>query len=411
MLFKPVLLDTVEFREQIEEYKEKYHDVGEKMERMQQNVTRQEIVINYQTEQIARLNIKLEKYEDTVGTKESQINTLFSEIKEINNKNKIENEKKDNKIKSLESEIEELRKQNKIEQEQRDSQLEKLQSELKKNNINTNIETENKEIKIKSLESLNKRSEIENVKKDREIQNIKSKLIEQNNLLESCKNNISLLIRQTEISTAELNKKGTEVTSLRSDLKLKDTQISEFKNKIEKCSAESCLPFGNSTDLHPIQIPGMAPFVAPCDSQIAGPGWMIMQRRIDGSVDFNRTWQDYKHGFGNVTGEFWLGLEKVHKLTTSRRYELYVQVVNMTDHVLNSRYDTFIIGSEDEQYEIKSLGKCTGPGYNSFRRHKGIKFTTLDRDNDEYNKLNLAVEYRGAWWYLSQYSQYRLVIC
>lgn len=411
MLFKPVLLDTVEFREQIEEYKEKYHDVGEKMERMQQNVTRQEIVINYQTEQIARLNIKLEKYEDTVGTKESQINTLFSEIKEINNKNKIENEKKDNKIKSLESEIEELRKQNKIEQEQRDSQLEKLQSELKKNNINTKIETENKEIKIKSLESLNKRSEIENVKKDREIQNIKSKLIEQNNLLESCKNNISLLIRQTEISTAELNKKGTEVTSLRSDLKLKDTQISEFKNKIEKCSAESCLPFGNSTDLHPIQIPGMAPFVAPCDSQIAGPGWMIMQRRIDGSVDFNRTWQDYKHGFGNVSGEFWLGLERLHKLTTSRRYELYVQVVNMTDHVLNSRYDTFEIGSEDEQYEIKSLGKCTGPGYNSLRRHEGMKFTTLDRDNDEYNKLNLAVEYRGAWWYLSQYSQYRLVIC
>lgn len=233
MLFKPVLLDTVEFREQIEEYKEKYHDVGEKMERMQQNVTRQEIVINYQTEQIARLNIKLEKYEDTVGTKESQINTLFSEIKEINNKNKIENEKKDNKIKSLESQIEELRKQNKIEQEQRDSQLEKLQSELKKNNINTKIETENKEIKIKSLESLNKRSEIENVKKDREIKNIKSKLIEQNNLLESCKNNISLLIRQTEISTAELNKKGTEVASLRSDLKLKDTQISEFKNKIK----------------------------------------------------------------------------------------------------------------------------------------------------------------------------------
>lgn len=411
MLFKPVLLDTVEFREQIEEYKEKYHDVGEKMERMQQNVTRQEIVINYQTEQIARLNIKLEKYEDTVGTKESQINTLFSEIKEINNKNKIENEKKDNKIKSLESEIEELRKQNKIEQEQRDCQLEKLQSELKKNNINTKIETENKEIKIKSLESLNKRSEIENVKKDREIQNIKSKLIEQNNLLESCKNNISLLIRQTEISTAELNKKGTEVTSLRSDLKLKDTQISEFKDKIEKCSAESCLPFGNSTDLHPIQIPGMAPFVAPCDSQIAGPGWMIMQRRIDGSVDFNRTWQDYKHGFGNVSGEFWLGLERLHKLTTSRRYELYVQVVNMTDHVLNSRYDTFVIGSEDEQYEIKSLGKCTGPGYNSLRRHKGIKFTTLDRDNDEYNKLNLAMEYSGAWWYLSQYSQYRLVIC
>lgn len=100
------------------------------MQRMQQNVTRQEIVINYQTEQIASLNHKLKKYEDTFGNKDSQINTLFSDIKEINDKNKIENEKKDNKIKSLESEIEELRKQNKIEQEQRHSQVEKLQSKI-----------------------------------------------------------------------------------------------------------------------------------------------------------------------------------------------------------------------------------------------------------------------------------------
>ena len=44
----------------------------------------------------------------------------------------------------------------------------------------------------------------------------------------------------------------------------------------------------------------------------------MLQKRMAGSVDFNRTWDEYKHGFGNLVGELWLGLDKINRLTGNK---------------------------------------------------------------------------------------------
>ena len=52
-----------------------------------------------------------------------------------------------------------------------------------------------------------------------------------------------------------------------------------------------------------------------CDGVAIGGGWLVVQRRQDGSVDFNRKWLDYEDGFGSLTDEFWYGLRSLHCLT------------------------------------------------------------------------------------------------
>lgn len=370
-----MLLDTVEFRAQIDAYKEIYHDVDKKMATMQVNVTRLQNVIDYQTDELAKLNVKLE---DVVREKDR--------LNELNIKSRHESENKDILIKTLESQKETLKKKTQDEHKQKDSEINQLKSTIAKNNdtINQIIETAKKESLISNTQ----------------IKTLESQIKGNNDEIEAYQKKITLLENLSKTSAEEVKNKNTEITSLKLDLQSRDAQISEYKKNLEKSSAESCLPFGNSTHLHAFQIPGLKPFVAPCDSQIAGPGWMVIQRRFDGSVDFYRKWKEYKEGFGNVSAEFWLGLEKLHRLTTSRRYELLLHVVSAEDNIVyNIKYDKFEIGSELEQYKVKSLGIKTGFGRNCLREHEGLGFSTFDRDNDNKNNHHIAKNLRSAWWF------------
>lgn len=56
------------------------------------------------------------------------------------------------------------------------------------------------------------------------------------------------------------------------------------------------------------------PFEVYCEQQFENGGWLVFQNRFDGGVDFYRSWDEYRHGFGTLDGEFWLGLEKLHQV-------------------------------------------------------------------------------------------------
>ena len=89
-----------------------------------------------------------------------------------------------------------------------------------------------------------------------------------------------------------------------------------------------------------------------CDQTTAGGGWLVFQKRLDGSVDSYRSWAEYKSGFGPLTGEFWLGLDKIHHLTSSGNYKLRVDLDDFAENAYYAEYDLFKVASEGEKYRL-----------------------------------------------------------
>ena len=125
----------------------------------------------------------------------------------------------------------------------------------------------------------------------------------------------------------------------------------------------------------------------------------MFQRRQDGSVDFNRRWNDYKAGFGQLTAEFWLGNDKIHRLTAARPSSLRVELEDWSGGKAYAKYGKFNIGDEQAQYRLE-VGSYSGTAGDSLKVHNNMAFSTKDRDNDRASS-SCAAYYRGAWWYNS----------
>ena len=91
-----------------------------------------------------------------------------------------------------------------------------------------------------------------------------------------------------------------------------------------------------------------------CDQITAGGGWTVFQKRLDGSVNFFRNWTYYKQGFGNLSGEFWLGLDKIHRLTSQTNNKLRVELEDFEGNTAYAEYDTFAVANEGDKYKMST---------------------------------------------------------
>ncbi|XP_028446055.1 microfibril-associated glycoprotein 4 [Perca flavescens] len=135
-----------------------------------------------------------------------------------------------------------------------------------------------------------------------------------------------------------------------------------------------------------------------CDMISEGGRWTVIQRRMDGTVNFYRGWDQYKTGFGNPAGEYWLGLESVFQLTQRKRYELLVDMEDFEGNKTFARYFSFFIDPEIYGYKLHVSGFTDGGAGDALTFHNGMKFTTFDRDQDSDTR-NCARQYLGAFWY------------
>ena len=97
---------------------------------------------------------------------------------------------------------------------------------------------------------------------------------------------------------------------------------------------------------------GSSRLIARCDMETDGGKWLVIQRRINGSVNFYRNWTDYVKGFGNLEGEFWYGLDKIHCLTTRDDVELRIELGNGTEPTEVWTYQLFRVGGADTNYTL-----------------------------------------------------------
>uniref|UniRef100_A0AAQ5Y9L9 Fibrinogen beta chain n=1 Tax=Amphiprion ocellaris TaxID=80972 RepID=A0AAQ5Y9L9_AMPOC len=170
-----------------------------------------------------------------------------------------------------------------------------------------------------------------------------------------------------------------------------------------------------------------SPYKVYCDQSTLNGGWLLIQNRLDGSVDFGRRWDEYRRGFGNIAfdagkghcetpGEYWLGNDRISQVTKMGPTEVLIEMQDWTGAKVQAQYRQFTIQSETSNY-VLAVDGYSGNAGNGFLEgslelfgenrtmtiHNGMMFSTYDRDNDNWNpgdpSKQCAREDGGGWWY------------
>ncbi|XP_066922898.1 ficolin-1-like [Clytia hemisphaerica] len=170
------------------------------------------------------------------------------------------------------------------------------------------------------------------------------------------------------------------------------------------CSTHLCQdlqgPTHDTDGVYTIQLGG-SPIKVWCDMTQNDGGWTTIQRRIDGSVDFQRLWQDYKVGFGEASGNYWLGNDHLHHITDHYQNVLVrIKVLAPDGDRAEIISENFFVADAANWYRVRTGTFVSGHSglKNDWNYHNNVGFTTTDVDNDNSNE-NCAERNRGGFWY------------
>ncbi|XP_064545446.1 angiopoietin-related protein 7-like [Drosophila montana] len=168
--------------------------------------------------------------------------------------------------------------------------------------------------------------------KDEEIKQLQEKLSQRNDLVieelraqnEFYKQTIKVLTKNVlsiKEEMGKLNPNALKIQDYEEQLEKqkklidqKDQQISEMKNEVNICTKNlrsceekpvysECTVFADIPDIHMVKPDQEDPFNVLYDNTTAGPGWTVIQQRINGKENFYRDWATYRTGFGSFEGD------------------------------------------------------------------------------------------------------------
>ena len=111
-------------------------------------------------------------------------------------------------------------------------------------------------------------------------------------------------------------------------------------------------------------------------------------------------WADYRDGFGSTTSIFWLGLERLHLLTSSEPYRLRAEMLSRdSGRWYSMEYWTFRVDNEANKYRLEISGFSGDEAIVNIDENNGMMFTTIDQDNDLNAQDNCTITQSGGWWF------------
>lgn len=192
---------------------------------------------------------------------------------------------------------------------------------------------------------------------------------------------------QEESSTIDLNATKSTI-HLVEELKSFESEYKSIVNKLPR----DCSTVDGTTGIYLISPGDGEPILAHCDQ-----GWTTIQKRYDGTIDFNRKWSEYSNGFGSATGEHWLGNRNLHHLTKDNCSMLRINMKDIYGKFWEATYSHFTIADFTEGFRLHVSG-YQGNASDAMDYQNKMEFSTVDNDRDISN-THCASNYEGGWWF------------